>query len=96
MPSYLFGTAFNQFFLTYVALFTLSIFGLVQTDANAIGRQFRDRTPVKWISGYMLFVAVGLTTVYTIQSLGFITTGQLPPIVTTTGHPTSIVFALHF
>jgi MFS family permease len=95
---YLFGTAFNRFFLIYVALFMLSIFalifGLVQTDVQAIGRQFRDRTPVKWISGYMLFVAAGLTTVYTIQSLGFITTGQLPPIVTLTGHPTNVVFAL--
>jgi hypothetical protein len=95
---YLFGTAFNRFFLLYVAIFTLSIFalifGLVQTDVQTIGHQFRKRTPVKWISGYMLFVAAGLTMVYAIQSLGFITTGQLPPIVTATGHPTSVVFAL--
>ena len=95
---YLFGAAFNWFFLIYVALFTLSIFalifGLVSIDANRISQKFRRRTPVKWISGYMLFVAIGLSTVYIIQSLVFIATGQLPQIVVKTGHPTSIIFAL--
>jgi len=95
---YLFGAAFNRFFLIYVALFTLAIFalifGLAKLDVNAISQNFRPRTPVKWISGYMLFVAVGLSGVYIVQSLSFITTGQLPPIVTLTGHPTSVVFAL--
>lgn len=95
---YLFAAAFNRFFLIYVALFTLAIFalifGLAKLDVNAISQNFRARTPVKWISGYMLFVAVGLSGVYIVQSLSFITTGQLPPIVTLTGHPTSVVFAL--
>ena len=95
---YLFAAAFNWFFLIYVALFALSIyaliFGLVKIDVNRISQQFRVRTPVKRISGYMLFVAIGLSTVYFIQSLVFITTGQLPDIVVKTGHPTSIIFAL--
>jgi hypothetical protein len=95
---YLFAAAFNWFFLIYVALFALSIFalifGLVNIDANRIGQKFREKTPVKWISGYMLFVAVGLTTIYVIQSLGFVVTGQLPPIIVKTGHPTSVIFAL--
>lgn len=42
----------------------------------------------------MWFVAGGLTTVYGTQSIAFITDAQLPPIVTLTGHPTSVVFAL--
>lgn len=95
---YLFGAAFNRFFLIYVALFTLAIFalifGLTKLDVNAISQNFRARTPVKWISGYMLFVAAGLSSVYIVQSLSFIATGQLPPIVALTGHPTSVVFAL--
>lgn len=95
---YLFGAAFNWYFLIYVALFTLSmfalIFGLVNIDANQIGKNFRNKTPVKWISSYMLFVSVGLTTLYIIQSLGFVATGQLPTIVVKTGHPTSVIFAL--
>jgi hypothetical protein len=95
---YLFGAAFNWFFLIYVALLGLSIFalvfGLVNLDVNRIRQQFRERTPVRWIAGYMLFVAAGLSLVYFAQSLAFIFTGQLPAIVTRTGHPTSVVFAL--
>lgn len=95
---YLFGAAFNNFFLIYAALFTLSIFalifGLATLDVQRVGDQFRVGMPVKWIGGYMLFVATGLSIVYVAQSLGFIVTGQLPPVVTLTGHPTSVVFAL--
>ncbi len=95
---YVFAAAFNWFFLIYVALFTLSIFalifGLVNIDVNGISQKFPARTPVKWISGYMLFVAVGLSTVHITQSLCFVVTGQLPPIVVKTGHPTNVIPAL--
>jgi len=95
---YLFGAAFNAFFLIYVALLALSIFalifGLINLDVNRISQMFRERTPVKWIGGYFLFVASGLGLVYLIQSIGFIFSGQLPSIVTISGHPTNIVFAL--
>lgn len=95
---YLFGTAFNSMFLLYAALFGLSIFalifGLANLDAQEIAGQFRSITPVRWIGGYFLFVAVGLTTVYALQSIGYIVSGQMPGIVTLSGHSTSIVFAL--
>jgi hypothetical protein len=95
---YLFGAAFNEFFLLYTALFTLSIFtlvfGLAKVDATSLSRQFTANTPVKWISGYMLLVAVGLSAVYLVQIVPFITSEQLPAIVEATGHPTSVVFAL--
>lgn len=95
---YLFGAAFNDFFLIYVALFALSIlaliFALPQVDANAIGRQFQARTPVKWIGGYMLFIAVFLGGLWIAQSLSFVVTGQLPQSIVDSGHPTGIVFAL--
>lgn len=95
---YLFAAAFNQFFLIYVALFTLSIFalifGLVNIDANLIAQRFQTRTPVKWISCYLLLVAFGLSTIYIIQSLIFVFTGQLPEIVVKSGHPTSVIFAV--
>jgi hypothetical protein len=95
---YLFGAEFNEFFLIYVVLFTLSmfamIFGLSSLDVDGIRLRFNVRSPVRWISGYMVFVACGLSFVYIAQSLGFIMTGQLPPIVMATGHPTSVVFAL--
>jgi len=95
---YLFAAAFNCFFLVYVALFTLSIFalifGLVKVDAKKAMQKFREQTPVKWIAGYMFFVAFGLTAIYFIQAFGFIITGQVPEIVVKTGHPTSVVPAL--
>ena len=95
---YLFGAAFNWFFLLYAALLALSIFalifGLIQLDVNGISQQFRKDAPVKWIGGYFIFVASGLGLVYLIQSIGFIATDNVPAIVTMSGHPTNVVFAL--
>lgn len=95
---YLFGAAFNWFFMLYAALLALSIlaliFGLVGLDVARIDRSARPQMPVKWIGGYFLFVAFGLGTVYIIQSIGFIVTGTLPAIITLAGHPTNVVFAL--
>jgi hypothetical protein len=97
---YLFGAAFNAFFLIYAALLGLSIFalilGLASLDFARIPGHFPESTPVKWIGGYFLFVAIGLSIVYVMQSIGFILTGQLPSIVTTSEHPTNVVFALDF
>ena len=97
---YLFGAAFNAFFLLYVALVTLSLFalisGLLHLDITRIKERFSPEMPVKWISGYMLFVAAGLSVVYIMQSLNFIVNGQIPEIVELTAHPTSVVFAIDF
>lgn len=95
---YLFGAAFNWFFLIYAALLALSIFalivGLMNLDVNGISGQVRKEAPVKWIGSYFLFVASGLGLVYLIQSIGFIFTDNVPAIVTITEHPTNVVFAL--
>lgn len=95
---YLFAAAFNQFFLFYVALFTLSIyaliFALINTDAEEIKRRFSDRTPVKLIGGYMLFIAAGLGILWIGSSLRFVATGVVPPDIEMTEHPTGIVYAL--
>ena len=95
---FLFGAAFNVLFLIYVALFSLSIlaliFALPRVDAKAIRRKFKARTPVKWISAYMLFIAIFLGGLWTAQTLNFIATGQLPQSNIYSGHPTNIVFAL--
>ncbi|MEW5830865.1 MAG: hypothetical protein AB1846_18390 [Chloroflexota bacterium] len=97
---YLFGAAFNWFFLLCAALLALSIFalifGLEALDLNGISGQVRKGAPVKWIGDYFLFVAsgLGLGLVYLIQSIGFIFTDNVPAIVTITGHPTNVVFAL--
>jgi hypothetical protein len=95
---YLFGAAFNAFFLIYVALFAGSgwalAMGLASLDMSRItsGRALRARR--LWVAGYMVFVAAGLTTVYVAQSIAFVRTGDVPAIVAITGHPTNLVFAL--
>ncbi len=72
---YLFGAAFNAFFLIYAALLGLSIFalifGLVSLDVTRVSQQFSRGIPVRWIGGYFLFVALGLSVVYLAQSIGF-------------------------
>jgi hypothetical protein len=95
---YLFAAAFNWFFLLYVSLFTLSIFallfGLLRVDVSRISQQFTGNLPVKWVAGYMAFVAFGLTSIYLFQAFSFIATDEIPAIVLKTGHPTSVVPAL--
>jgi hypothetical protein len=94
---YMFGAAFNYFFLLYVAIFTLStyilIFALMKTDSIEMSQQFSTRTPVKWISGFMIFFAVLLGTLWIMLSLSFVFTGVVPQSITQTDHPTGVVFA---
>ncbi len=95
---YQFGAAFNKFFMLYPAITALSIlvliFGLTRIDAQEISRQFHRKTPTKWIAGFMVFVGLSLTGVYFSQYLSFLTTGDLPRIVTAVEHPTNVIFAL--
>lgn len=97
---YLFGAAFNWFFIIYAVLFVLSgaalITGFAGIDADWFKKQFRKATPVKWISGFMMFVAGGLTIIYVIMIFDFIIRGNLPVIIENTGHITNVVFALDF
>lgn len=94
---YLYAAAFNKFFLLYVVLFTLStyalIFALMNSEPQKISQKFNLRTPVKWISGYMLFFASLLGVLWIVTSLSFIITGQVPQDIVKTGHPTGVVYA---
>ncbi|MDD2534820.1 MAG: hypothetical protein PHC86_09015 [Eubacteriales bacterium] len=94
---YLFGAAFNNFFLLYIAIFTLSvytmIFALINTNANAISQSFSAQTPVRWISGFMIFFAVLIGTLWIMMALSFVFTGVIPQSIVQTDHPTGVVFA---
>jgi hypothetical protein len=80
---YLYGAAFNRFFLLYICLTALSIyaliFGLMSINVTNIGRIFRASTPVRWIGGYMLFFALGLGGVEIASIIQTITFGHIPP-----------------
>jgi hypothetical protein len=95
---YVFGARFNELFLIYVGIFALSMLGLV-FGIVAVGTRppvvpLHPAQAARWIAGYMLFVAGGLTVVYVAQSLASIVTGQPPPIVKATDGSTGLVFAL--
>lgn len=95
---YLFGARFNELFLAYAALTALSgmalVLGVRASGAEAIGARFKEFKGRKVVAGFMAFIALGLTAVYSVMSVGFIFSGALPPIVLATDHPTSVVFAL--
>ncbi|MCX7596410.1 MAG: hypothetical protein N2235_22170, partial [Fischerella sp.] len=90
--------AYNRFFLIYVALFTLSIFalifGLTALDVKAIGGKFRATASVKWVSAYMFLLAIFLGGHWIVQSLNFILTGQLPPVMVRVNASTNTIAAL--
>lgn len=94
---YLVGAAFNELFLVYAGIVVSSsmalVFALVNLDARTVGTTTARRYD-RWVAGYMWFVAGGLSTVYVAQSVAFVTSGTMPAIVSVTGHPTSVVFAL--
>jgi hypothetical protein len=49
---------------------------------------------VKTIGGYMLLVAILLGTFWTAVALGYVVSGEVPPIVTATGGSTLLIAAL--
>jgi hypothetical protein len=94
---YLFGAAFNRLFLVYTAIVGLAIWALVLGLAGLEVGEFRHPAkgaPDKVIAGFMLVVGLGLASVYVAQWTIFADGGAIPPIITRTGHPTNVVFAL--
>jgi len=95
---YLFASAFNALFIPYVLLIVLSMLGLltglVGLNTQSVKGCFRDKLPVRWVGGYLIFVALGLTTIYLIQVGQFFATGHPPEIIARTGHVTHVVPAL--
>lgn len=62
--AYAFLAAYNPFFLVYVALFTLSLFGFILVmmsfDLNSLKEHFSERLPRRYISGLMFFAGAFL------------------------------------
>jgi len=72
-----FLTAFNPFFLVYVALFSLSLFGFIlammNLDVDEVVRQISDGFPRRAISIYFIAIAVFLSLAW----LGLVTVPSL-------------------
>jgi len=95
---YVFGASFNAFYLIHLFIYTLSILTIIlalihfpiQTFKVSKKRSALDYTVV----GIMIFLSLGLLSIYGIQSINFALHGILPEIITASGHVTSIVFSL--
>jgi hypothetical protein len=65
-----------------VALFALSMYALIYVmcglDLADIARKFSERTPVKWISGYLIFIAGFLGIFEFTRSLSLFLRGEPP------------------
>ena len=97
---YLFGAAFNIFFLLYAALVSLSamtfILQLSYSDVSNFSSKFAVKTPVKWVSIYLRLISVMLFSLELFMIIPFLISGIIPETVKLTGHHTSEIFALDF
>lgn len=93
---YLYGAAFNRFFLLYVLLFTLPAFSLVLTlsamDAGNFRNNFSSKTPTRPISIFLFIFALALGIPWVIMALGFIFSNQAPPFEMTIVFATDLSF----
>lgn len=79
---YLFGAAFNWFFLLYAGIFCLSIYALFIRLATLnvidIATRFSVRTPRKLLATFLVFVSAPLAIFEISQCIAFIVNGKMP------------------
>jgi hypothetical protein len=95
---FLIGTAYNRFFLVYVAIFDLSLLALAATlmgtDIPAMGKVTVPSRTRQAAAGIAIASAAILTLMWTGQAVIFVGTGKLPQLISDTGGITDIVGAL--
>ncbi|MBN2540133.1 MAG: hypothetical protein JXB08_01260 [Bacilli bacterium] len=97
---YVYGAAFNDFYLLYLFVYTLSIgtllLGLKRFPIVNVEKSLKASFRYKIVVAQMLFVASGLAIIYVVQSLNYVFNDQLPAIIETSGHVTSVVYSIDF
>jgi hypothetical protein len=85
-----FGAAYNQFFLVYVAIFSLSLFAFILSmmsfDLKTLPAHFSEKLPRGWIAGLLIFAAAFLSLAW----LGRIAATLAPHAVPTLENTTSM------
>ena len=96
--TFAFGSVFNEFFLLYVALVSLSFFTLViallHLDAGVLHLHFGRQVPVKTVSLFLLAVACLFFLSWMKQILPALVSGQLPASITLARTPSNPIFVL--
>jgi hypothetical protein len=79
---YLFGASFNKLFLVYVSIFAIAIYalilGLTSINVPAISKSLIRTRAFKWISVYLLLIALPLGLFEVNQCINYVVTG-IPP-----------------
>ncbi|MGS0688053.1 hypothetical protein ACVBEQ_23330 [Nakamurella sp. GG22] len=79
---YLFAADFNDLFLLHIGVFAGALFGLVWAlpalDPPSMPGRFHPRTPVRFISGVLAALALGLGGMWVYAAARFAITGELP------------------
>jgi len=95
---YLYGAAYNDFFLAYTALsagaLVLLTAALARLDLDAIGAGFAAGTPRRWPAIVLAILGLGLGGTWLAQSIAALASGTVPASVVASGHPTALVFAI--
>jgi len=85
---------YNEFFLGYVALFSLSLFafvgGLVTTDAGAVRRALEGRVSTSLYGGALVLIAAGLGVLWLADIVPALLAGTTPRIVEEGGRGTLV------
>jgi len=96
--TYAFGSAFNAFFLFYIALVSLSLFTLVTAllhiNVDALSHHFDAKAPVKTVSTFLLTVAILVFLAWMKQIIPSLFTGQLPESIALARTPSNPIFVL--
>jgi hypothetical protein len=97
---YLFGAVFNNFFLLYAALVSLSAITLfillLRFDVTNLPNKFPTEMTVKLVSIYLFLITLMLFCLELSMIIPFILSGTIPATIIQTGLSTSVVFALDF
>lgn len=75
---------YNKMFLAYSALLALSFFGLVTTllsfDANQLPNLFKERTPVRFVGGFLIFNVCAIALLWLSIVVPPLTDGTIYPV----------------
>jgi hypothetical protein len=92
---YLFGTAYNGFFILYPLIFILSagalLAALATIDAGRIAAQFRPGAWMKGIAAWMFVLTAILLANAFGEYIPFVISGKVPQVISDTGLNTSLV-----
>lgn len=97
---YVFGAAFNDLYLIHLFIYTISIgailLALTSFPISDLNLLIKAKFKRKIVISQLLFVAIGLTIIYVMQSLAYVLSDTLPAIIIASGHVTSVVFTIDF